>query len=340
MRERYSRQSKQPVCRIWPDGTFGLGYAYAREETPPASENLAGGVSLSAMRDAAREVRARAGSPLDLTSPPNSHKQGKRPETYGRKGITSWGKKMVCNGAHLLQQRYPAKHLTFLTLTVPPLPKEAQLALGRGWGNLVRQLIQWLVRRLRRARLDTSVVLAVECQSERSKSGDVGCLHIHAIYQGRRARKTWGIPTEDIRAWWLEALSRVSGVPVASGNCVDTKPVKGRASRYLSKYISKGGEGAAYLGAVNGWECVPRQWWGMSAAARRWVKSMVMSSAAIAQILDDMVYMHWAEGVPGFRFLRPIEVETTEYQSRIVGWFGCLRGEAYSDLWDLSRAVG
>lgn len=336
-----SRPVKVPSGTVWPNGEFGLGYHSRVEECDPVGLVKAGGVSLEAMRLEALRVRMGVGAPpLDLTSLPNSHTPKNRPETYGRKGMTNRGAKMVRNAGYLLQRRAGKKHLTFLTLTLPEMGSDGARAVAETWGETMRQLIQWLSRKLQASGLPAKVVLVTELQPERQKAGSLCVLHVHGVFQGRKNGKTWAVSCKELRAWWLARLSRVTGGQVQSLTCCDMKRVEKDAGNYLSKYMSKGAEAIGEFAEMMGWECVPRQWWNMSKQMRDEVNAGCLRSPQIMSIVEELVNMYWDGKAGGyFKFVRPIEVMATELQSFVVGFWGKFNNSGIIDLTALASGV-
>lgn len=330
---RVSRPTKVACGRIWPNGEFGLGYTKNKEQSDPFRPDRAGGVSSEAMqREAARIVQGGAEG-LDLTSLRNSRKPPNRPESYGRKGLTGYGGKMVRNGGYVLQQRAPRRCLTFLTLTLPPMGPGAAQQVAESWGETVRLFLEWLGRCLCRQGLPKAVVSVTELQTERLRRSDAACLHLHAVFQGRMAGKSWAVSPKMVRAWWLRRLSKVTGGRVESLNCCDMKPVEKDAGNYLSKYMSKGVESIESYAELVGWKAVPRQWWNMTAACRSLVKGQTLSGETVMSLLDEAVHAYYNSGIiEGFKFVRAIEVQATEVQSFVVGYWGKLTRESCADF--------
>ena len=327
--EKSSGQTKRPCCRVWPNGEWGLGYGVKTEASLETEENRAGGVSRGFMAETALRVVEDAAEPLDLTSPVNSH--SKKPR--GLKGMTGYGAKMVRNSAYLMQNRYGRRNLTFLTLTIPPVSHDAGCAIAGHWGESVRKLLQMLKRRLRKAKLPTEVVLVTELQSRRLKASQSACLHAHVVFVGRFSGKAWALSPGEVRDWWCAELSRVAGCDVYSGNCVDMKAVERDAANYLSKYMSKGAGDIEEFAKLVGVGNVPSTWWNMSAQARASVRQAILSGDAVAWVLDEMVRSHIRDGGGwGLKFVKPIEMQLTEYQTAVIGYWGVMDRGAMADL--------
>ena len=303
-RQRQSRPDRVPCGTLWPHGEFSLGYTPVESEDDNSRIiNRAGfGGDVESMRACVARV-AMEGSPsaLGLSLPSNPHTLPKRPQTYGRLGITAIGKKKVRAAATLLQRRYGRKRLSFLTLTIPPLSQDNLRRLVGKWGELMRVFQQWLARKLDRLGLPSTIVSVTECQPRRALSGDLGCLHIHVVYVGRSGpKKAWALSPLDFRGWWLSTISRLAGCLVEGFPCEELRMVRASAAGYLGKYMSKGGSAAASLAAVHGWECLPRQWWNMTAAMRDWVKAETRNGQRLGVLLDAMVNAYFDGDNPRF----------------------------------------
>lgn len=337
---RKSRPDRVPCGTLWPNGEFSLGYAI--DETADNSGIIKrggfGGRS-DLVRKAVRNLVDNHPEALGLSLPPNPHRPANRPETYGRKGITGYGKKMVRSAAHLLQQRAGRQNLSFLTLTVPEVAQQHLEQIAREWGDVVRQLVQWLTRRLRGQGLPATIALVTECQPKRLRDGSLGCLHVHATFQGRASGKAWAVTPVEVREWWLSALSRKAGVPVFSRSCEKLHMVRKSAAGYLGKYMSKGTDGAAKLAAISGWQCVPRQWWNLSKPARDAVKRATSRGRAAGRVLDSIVQAYFAgtdSGFPGCLFCYQLDAACGPIT---VGYGGRLRHDLASDAREMVKAL-
>lgn len=338
--QKASRPVREPCGTIWPNGEFGLGYAPQVESLEAIQGERGGFHSVEALRAAVGRLGAEPGTPLDLTSLPNSHKQANRPESYGRKGLSGYGGKMVRNAGYMLQHRYGRRRLTFLTLTLPELDKSDAVRVAQAWPELTRKLLQQLSRLLTRRGLPSAIVSVTEIQPSRFEAGGCSVLHLHAVFVGRRRGKTWAISPNEVRAWWLKAINRVAETEVSSGSACDMKPVKKDAGNYLSKYMSKGSELIEGYAERLGWKSVPRQWWNMTKAMRSAVRSACLRGQASMKLLDAWVYSYYHQDCQElFKFCKAIEVEATSKQSFVVGFWGKLSDSGLEELRDLTGVL-
>lgn len=338
--QRGTRATKRPSGTIWPNGEFGLGYAPLVEAHSAIEENPAGFGSPEALRSAVGRLVSRGAPPLDLTSLPNSHKPVNRPETYGRRGLSGYGGKMIRNAGYLLQRRHGKRCLSFLTLTLPEMTKEEAQRVARAWPELIRKLLQHLSRLLERRGLSSAIASVTEIQPARFADGGCSVLHLHAVFQGRKKGKAWALTPNEIRAWWLKNLSKIAGMELRSGAACDMKAISKDAGNYLSKYMSKGVGLIEEYAERMGWECVPRQWWNMTAPARDMVRRGCLRGLASMELLDTWVYSFYhSECQELFKFCRAIEVQATEKQSFVVGFWGKLSSSGLRELNDLTGVV-
>lgn len=347
-RSRWSR-AKVPCCRIWPNGEFGLSWHTKEEEVEPLASNPAGGSSLEHQRLMCLVLRLeneylKAVARVCLYPwLVKSAKSAQRPKTYGRKGITGYGSKVVRNGAYLLQEKYGKNRLAFLTLTVPSFGAEAETRIAENWGYLLKVLIQGLRRLLRRVGLPESIVGVTELQPKRLEGREPGCLHLHLVFVGGWGRGRWAYSPFVYRSLWLRMLYNLLGFEMLDMPCENVEAVKKDASNYLGKYMSKGVVSVAQYAEIVGWERVPRQWWSATKSIKKAVKERTISGEKAGRILDEIIYSYWKKGgVPntmGCVFVRPITIEGTKYQDIVIGMFGKIDRETYDDIKGLTRLV-
>lgn len=265
--------------------------------------------------------------PLDLTNVPNSHTPANRPEKYGRLGMTGYGKKMVRSACAILERRFKGR-LTFATVTMPTLPPDLRRELALVWPELVRQLLQWLSRRLSRKRLPGLVCSVSEVQPKRIQAGNGGYLHLHLVWPNiRNQGGFYTVHPLEVRSWCESFLARRGLLTEGAWVNCDTQDVKKSASAYLSKYMSKGGEVLEEFARENGWDAVPGQWWNLTKPARDAVKAEVVKGQAVGEWLNAMIdyALEFCDG-QAFWSLRTVDME---YDGRFitVGYCGILKAE-------------
>lgn len=270
--------------------------------------------------------------PLDLADASNPHSGSKRPKSYGRLGITGFGRKMVRSACCILERTYRGR-LTFATITMPTLSPELRVALAECWPEFVRQLLQWLSRTLARQGLPKAVASVSEVQPKRLQSGNGGYLHLHLVWPNRRMRKGhFAVDVDDCRAWVESFLLRRSLLPDGEWVNVDTQAVRKSAAAYLSKYMSKGGDVLEAFVKENGWSACPGQWWNMTKTMRDSVKAEMLQGEEVGEILRMVVeYAFNCNDFDSFWFLHHVDME---YEGRFIscGWFGALKEEVRLDV--------
>ena len=324
--------TKRVSGKLWPTGEFSFGLVpeggdERLDETP---------VSYCSPGD---EGTAAAPPPLDLRNLPNSHthpqcslaagpeglKATGRPESYGRKGITGYGKKMVKSVGALIDRHLPFHRVTFATLTMPQLPASQRQTMAQVWPIFVNRLLQWIRRRCAAAGIPPIVVSVSEVQPKRLRDTGEGYLHLHLLWLNCPAKSgRWTVPVLALKGWVRDFwVSRGLGSVDDIWN-VDVRAVKGRKANYLAKYVSKNKESVAEFAADNGWKSVPSQWWNMTKNARDWVKGELIEGGDIGELLESLVYGAFdCDDFGDFIYLYHIDVEMSGGLMN-VGWRGCL----------------
>lgn len=269
---------------------------------------------------------------LDLTIPANSHKVLDRPSKYGKKGITSYGRKMVKSAATLIQ-KMPNKRITFCTITMPPLGHDLRRELALAWPEFLRQLIQWLSRQLKSAGLPALVCSVTEIQPKRLKALNEGYLHLHLVWPNHYAKSgNWAVCVGRLKTWCSEFLQSRGLWEVESWVNVDTQEVEKTAAGYLSKYMSKGSEEIEKFAEDCGWDAVPGQWWNLSKPARDIVKKYTKEGDVVGALLQSVVnHSLDFQELDKYHVLCPA-ILSCDGNERIVGWFGVLTQDFRAEL--------
>lgn len=281
----------------------------------------------------------RKAEPLDLTYASNSHSAAKRPEKYGRNGITSYGRKMVKSGAAILE-KMPGKRLTFATVTMPSLPQTLRAELAKAWPEFVRQLLQTLCRWLKRVGLPALVVSCSEIQPGRLEKYSEAYLHLHLVWPNHWAKAgNWAIDVDDLRSWVSDFLQRRGLWCEGAWVNVDTQQVKKSAAGYLAKYMSKGVAEIEAMAADCGWNAIPSQWWNMTGPLRSLVKKYTRSGGSVGRVLDMVVtYVFHTGDMEGIEALSECTMEL-DGRTVGVGWRGRVTQALRKDLIKLVDAA-
>lgn len=179
------------------------------------------------------------GEPIESTSAAISHTPRSR---KGSMGITTRSGRVLRFGAGTIERRAGSPtNLSFLTLTLPAMSEDAWERVCIGWGDIVRTFVQWLTRKLKAKGLPALIVGCIELQTKRAARSGEPALHIHAVFQGRRKKQSWAVTPLQCRNAWKRAVTAKSKEPLDFSNTENLVQVRKSASRYLAKYLSKGG---------------------------------------------------------------------------------------------------
>lgn len=268
--------------RVWPNGEFGVGLV--TKFTPPAPieqgpspkgvrwEWIRGEptsifdaiafygsltAALAALCPGMYESTLEEISALGSSNASNSHRRPPR----GLKGVTSLGRRMLRNGAYLLEKAVGRRRVAMLTTTIPTLPVEVYKRVTCEWAEIVRIFTQWITRQLRKAHGYSWLVGCVEIQEKRLASEGGLPLHLHLCFQSKTKREFTIDKDEISRVWQRAVCSRVpdaASVNWSSATRIET--VKKSVENYISKYISKGVNQNVLVSVSEGFK-MPSAWW-------------------------------------------------------------------------------
>ena len=328
-------------ARLFPNGEFSLGFV-----PPPSklkSERMydAGIVDDYVSVTTAYAVVTEGGDIFfDVTVPEATYlykldrcQESSQPKKlYGQDGITGYGRKCVRNLCFLMERDLGCSRLNFGTCTVPRLTARQEAIVCEKWGEIVRYFFQCLRRRYRsRCEGDFRYVAVTEIQPKRwAVRGEVG-LHLHFLYEKIYDSFAGEHVFHDnfIRSSWHSALSSVLGRfsssefddPSLSVPMFRRESVTGGVDRYLSKYMSKGGEVLREVREKKPTLVLPSQWWSTDSVSRSVLKSetIELSGDLSSLVLDSIVCGHPGAVV----YANAVEIP---YHGcpRIVGYAGCL----------------
>ena len=265
------RQGSDFVGKFWPNGEFGLGFQkrvdmsqkVSRVESvfdnPLAPFRMAWACRMAQAQQWCNET-GQSIPPLGLSPHAKSHKRAKR----GSKGISSFGRKMVRNGAYLLQRRYGCNRLSFLTVTLPGVTVAESVQISECWSEIVRKYLQSLRRLLQSRSMPGEIVGCTEIQESRLERDGVLGLHLHLVFCGRASYGSWVISYKEARELWKRELERVVGRSLDCTSTENLERVKHDAEQYLGKYLSKGVKSMQRLVEMGFGDILPSAWWSMS----------------------------------------------------------------------------
>lgn len=272
-------------------------------------------------------------SPLFIESPKSSQK---RRGSYGKHGITPYGKKFVRNACILLEQRYTKKRLGFCTCTLPALPPEVQRVINGHWGEVTRRFYQKL-RRIAAKRNRAFIHVGVtEIQEKRFRKYGVPVPHLHFVYVcSDTPGGQYLMSIKDMWQAWNSSIRQVCKlfVPDLCMDAIDrTGSVHGQriqksAAGYLGKYLTKGG---AVLEAMqkNGWLEFPRQWWTACMQCKKMFKESLIhldSKECEAFFYNHNAYMQRGE----LTYVHLIYITLNE-RDVCIGLYGCMSDAVYA----------
>jgi len=325
-----------PMCaernisaHIFPNGEFGVGYIPHR------------GISAQDRRYEAdcKYARDNAEIELDVQISPDGEvvhygrryvpgfpppklgigsELSQRPDRYGKKGITSYGRKMLRNAGHLIDKACENQYNRLPqmgTLTVPSYHPDTIRLICANWGDIVRKFFQECKRRYAKYRYRFDYASCTEIQPRRwLERHEVG-LHIHFLFVAIRLGKNkWVLSDNWVRETWGRILGHylVGGdLPQLPNYRRDT--VRECSAAYIAKYASKGTEFIKEVSESVGDDYLPRQWWSISSQLRTGIRRhSILSKGDVANKL--LVIARW--GVSDYiRYIRTItlSINPSEY---------------------------
>lgn len=333
------------VLRVWPNGEFGIGRqktvdrltegVVRASNSPLASDEAYAEWLRLYCEKVGQDVKAVIYPGRDMTSefiegglggvPPlgsshavNSHSPKK---ARGSGGITSLGKKMLRNGAYLLQRKAGKHRLAMFTGTIPRVSDEVERMVSVAWPDVVRRFQQEVNRLLSRAGLSPWTIGCTEIQERRILEHGGFPLHLHMVFQGRRG-KAWAYPPSVFRELWKRILVR--SVPALSESSFDAstriEAVRKDAASYIAKYASKGVRGGVLEVIGEGYR-VPTCWVHVTGGLKTAVKKEVgYYVGEMAEVLQWACYCM----KQAFRYVGDVRIDTPRGEVSIA-WYGRLK---------------
>lgn len=262
----------------------------------------------------------------------------KKRGSYGKHGITSFGRKVVKNGALLLEKKYGKSRLGFVTCTLPTYSEELQRAINGSWGEVVRRFYQKITRQLQKIGKPSIYVSVTEIQEKRFNKLGLPCPHLHFVYVCKdMANSRYWLYICQIHRAWNQSLREViehcgfSPQLYADNNygSVHAACVRKSASAYLGKYMSKGCGVIATM-QEKGWNEFPKQWWTACTYVKKLFKDSIIRMDA--NMAGDIFYRladYLHDGIVEWAMFVDICVENGYY---CVGVVGTLSYQAYKSL--------
>lgn len=314
--------------KIYPNGEFGLARVKKFKPEAPLKEKRDLHVELVREYlpqigfEALREVEQQLHPPAPLGSSllPISPIRAKR----GSNGITREAARNVRNAAHLMQERFGRKRLTFATLTLPAVSQEESQSLSLDWHMIVKGLVKAVRRDLERHHLPPIIVGVTEIQPERTNRDLVLGLHLHLVWVGRKNYGSWAITTKRIDELWQRELERSLNRPVKVNSACNLQMVRRSASGYLGKYMSKGAKTVNAVKETMPGTPLPSAWYTMTRTLLYWIRKRIISDSEIIHSLWDDC---WRETPALCDFKGLIKIKVSEDWEYVCGAYGRVKSE-------------
>lgn len=241
---------------------------------------------------------------LGFANDPNSRQTWLRP-LRGQRGITSYARRLVRNGAFAIESMHHKSTVSFLTLTLPPMDgKSFKTFMKEYWSSCTKKFFDWLSKRLQRANLPKRWCGVTEIQEKRYAETGIPYPHLHVVFVGRHSSGGWELSPMDFNRAWRRILM-ATGLPVfAIGKCDfravhNVQRVQKSVEAYLGKYMSKG-VSVDCKGQLGDWEgYLPRNWHFVSGDLKTWIKKNTKSGEKLGAFLcalsesNDTEWLKW-----------------------------------------------
>lgn len=271
-------------------------------------------------------------APLLVKSPQSSRKST---SSYGKNGITLYGRRVLENTALLLQRRYGRRCLGFGTTTLPDMDKDTLKYLLANWGDVVRRFFQKLARITARVGCPFIYSGCTEIQPKRFEDTRLPVPHLHFVYVAKfRVSDGYLLYADEDYTAWNEAVNEVlarGGFLPLMGVCghvgsFHIKSVRKSAAAYVGKYISKGAKEVKAM-QEEGYEDFPRQWWFACMQCKKMFKDSLIK---LSQDICAMIFYD-AESLIESDFLTYMQSVWVDYGGRQYrcGLTGTLGYDAY-----------
>jgi len=224
-----------------------------------------------------------AAQPLGLAEETNSDTPRKQAAEYGSRGLLPKAKRQIRAAAALLERHRSSCGLW--TVTVPDSTLE-QLGAPMAWARFQNALRHRLVRLLRRRMGQALVVGVVEIHPQRSAAAGQQIPHLHILFRGKRpGERRWRIRRHEFDRMIRQAFAAAGISEVDVRLCGNLKRIRKSVAAYLSKYLTKAGEGSSAPppGKRRIRVC---QWWLMSREVGRMIQD--------ATVPVDPAFIAWA----------------------------------------------
>jgi hypothetical protein len=250
----------------------------------------------------------------------NSHKPlkpapaGERAKR-GQKGISSEAKRLTRSELAILEESFGKQNLSFLTCTLPTASDEDFYLLVTRWAEITRKFIQALGRLLEKRNVQALIVAVTELQEKRFKKYGLVAPHLHIVFPGRNSRyESWAVGIKEITALWQRILKNELGYELDCKAATNIQKVKVSVKRYLSKYMSKGGEILDEIKAAGLGHLIPTSWLYSSQPLKNAAKAAIkkLSQTTAEFIYDNREYL---KSIGLLSWFHVVTLELTDYQT-------------------------
>lgn len=264
-------KAKGLVAKVWPGGDFVIYRKRQQSETADAFCDRTSKIDTSEKPENSDISRCGA---LGLSSLNNSDRSGRAMPRYGLKGITTKGRRNIRAAVWLMERSVGCSRISLTTVTIPNLPYYELKIIHENWHKVVEIYRLNLRRWLKRKGLRGEIVGCTEVQEKREDSTGVPSLHLHCVFVGRKAGKSWALSPTIHDLMWARVLSTVLAREVTniSAACKIERARSG-AHIYLSKYLSKGSKTIEKIVENEQAEWLPKQWWNCSKTLQKKVEN-------------------------------------------------------------------
>lgn len=214
----------------------------------------------------------------------NAANLGNDQNARGRKGLTSYGKKVVRSACQLIEDRFNVSNCSFLTLTLPQLSDEDLDHVVENWGTIIHNLLRELERECMRHGSHLYYVDVTEIQEKRWLDTKQAYPHLHLVMRGRIARgRDWMIKPVFLSETWLRVIRNALPTTFLATARTGIQRIDSSAVAYISKYLSKGSDSLKSLDSDIPIGRLPSAWYGCTRSILRMSKPRVLdrNSAAI-----------------------------------------------------------
>jgi hypothetical protein len=270
----------------------------------------------------------KASLPLGLSIVAKNEKVLNRP-IQGQKGITSRGRTLAREGAYLLEEEYGRGRLVLFTGTLPESIAEPN---SSEWGEIYSLFTKKVRYHLKLNGLPDELVAVTEIQEKRLAATGRYAKHLHLMCVGRNPKSKWMLTTHQWSKLWREAVCNVMGNASDNANwnaATNVKMIRKSAANYLAKYMSKGTKVLEAMKADVPNE-IPKRWYGITNTLRDRLKkeTKLLTGNEVFEFLN-----YWqSNDKENLWFIRPVLVPWGDGQEITVGFYGCLKNEAATEL--------